>query len=53
MLDFQFEEDAAQVAVLERLVRLRFEVQIADTGAPSPQTVAVFPGATIMIDEGF
>jgi hypothetical protein len=53
MLDFQFQEDAGQVAVLERLVRLRFNVQVADTGAPPPQTVAVFPGATIMIDEGF
>ena len=53
MLDFQFEEDAGQTTVLERLIRLRFNVQIADTGAPPRQTSAVFPGATIMIDEGF
>jgi hypothetical protein len=45
MLDFQFEEDAGQVAVLERLIRLRFVIQVADTGAETatdhPQS---FPG---------
>jgi len=53
MLDFQFQEDAAQVAVLERLLTVRFEVKSADTGENAPQVMAVFPGASIIIDEGF
>ena len=53
MMEFEFEEDAAQEAVLQRICRLRFDVTIAATGAPAPQVLLVFPGATLMIDEGF
>ena len=53
LLDFQFEEDSGNQTVIQRLLRLRFDVTVADTGATPTQTLAVFPGATIMIDEGF
>ena len=53
LLDFQFEEDSGNQTVIQRLLRLRFDVTVADTQATPTQTLAVFPGATIMIDEGF
>jgi hypothetical protein len=53
LLDFQFEEEIANQTVVQRLLRLRFKVEVSETGAVPAQVVAVFPGLTVMIDEGF
>lgn len=52
LFEFSFEEAQAQQAVVERLARVRFNIQTPTGEAPS-QLMVVFPGCTIMVDEGF
>jgi len=53
VLEFEFDEAAAHDSDSERLVQLRITFEEADSTHVPLETAAVFPGCTVLIDEGF
>lgn len=53
LIDSQFEEDAAQQAITARLLEINLSFVDEEGRPPDLNTVACFPCALVMVDEGF